>query len=204
MLLHSGPWSGNSYKVRLLLGLLGTECEILEHDVAGGETHEPRFLRDVNPDGRVPVLETDDGRTLPESGAILTYLAEGTPYLPSDPFDRAQVLRWMFFEQYGVASPLGRPRLYRMRGRETTPQLTAVVADLFEWGYRGLGAMEGHLSGQEFFVGSRPTVADVALYAYPRLCTEGGYDLSDYPRVRAFLERVEALPGYVGAPEFPY
>jgi glutathione S-transferase len=207
MRLHSGPWSGNSYKVRLLLGLLGTECEIVDHDVAGGDTHEPGFLENVNLDGRVPVLETDAGKMLPESGAILAYLAEGTPYLPDDSYDRAQTLRWMFFEQYSIAGSLGRPRFYRMRGVQMTQQLQAVVEDLMAAGYRGLNAMEQHLQGAgegAFFVGDSPTIADVALYAYPRLCPEGGYDLSDYPAVRAFFERVEALPGYVPAPEFPY
>jgi glutathione S-transferase len=207
MRLHSGPWSGNSYKVRLLLGLLGADCEIVEHDVAGGGTHDPEFLRNVNLDGKVPVLQTDAGEMLPESGAILAYLAEGTPFLPDDRYYRAQTLRWMFFEQYSLAGPLGRPRFYRMRGAQMTQQLGTVVDDLMAAGYRGLSAMEQHLQGTgggAFFVGDSLTIADVALYAYPRLCPEGGYDLSDYPAVRVFLERVESLPGYVPAPAFPY
>ena len=96
--LHSAPRSGNSYKVRLLLGLLGTRYEIINYDTKGGQTHASEFLENVNPDGKVPVLELEDGTMLPESGAILLYLAEGTPYLPEEKLARAQVLRWMFFE----------------------------------------------------------------------------------------------------------
>ena len=98
MRLHSAPGSGNSYKVRLLLGLLGTRYEIINYDTKGGQTHASEFLENVNPDGKVPVLELEDGTMLPESGAILLYLAEGTPYLPEEKLARAQVLRWMFFE----------------------------------------------------------------------------------------------------------
>jgi hypothetical protein len=100
MRLHSAPRSGNSYKVRLLLGLLGTSCEVVDYETKGGETHAPEFLKDVNPDGKVPVLELEDGTMLPESGANLHYLAGVTPYLPEEKLERAQVLRWMFFEQY--------------------------------------------------------------------------------------------------------
>jgi glutathione S-transferase len=210
MRLHSSPWSGNSYKVRLLLGLMGLKYETASYDTGAGETHRPEFLENVNPDGKVPVLETDVGGMLPESGAILTYLAEGTPYLPEDRYERAQAMRWMFFEQFSLLPNLGRPRLYRMRGVEMTPQKKAEVEGLFEMGYKALGVMERHLSGddggreREFFVGGRPTTADVALYAYPRLCSEGGYDLAEYPRVRAYLERIESLPGYVPVPAFEY
>ena len=114
MRLHSAPRSGNSYKVRLLLCLLGIRCEITNYDTKGGETHAPLFLEKVNPDGKVPVLELEDGTMLPESGAILHYLAEGTPYLPEEKLQRAQVLRWMFFEQYSLLPNLSRPRLWRM------------------------------------------------------------------------------------------
>ena len=172
MRLHSAPRSGNSYKVRLLLGLLGTTCEIVNYDTKGGETHAPNFLKNVNPDGKVPVLEFQDGTMLPESGAILYYLAEGTPYLPENKLERAQMLRWMFFEQYSLLLNLSMP----------------------------LGVMERHLGEHDFFVGDSPTIADVVLYVYPRLCPEGGYDLESFPAVRAWLERIAALPGYVPPP----
>ena len=200
MRLHSAPRSGNSYKVRLLLGLLGTRCEILNYDTKGGETHAPEFLGNVNPDGKIPVLELEDGIMLPESGAILLYLAEGTPYLPEEKLVRAQVLRWMFFEQYSLLPNLSRPRLWHMWEVEITPQRQAELDGYFEQAYRALGVMERYLGGRQFFVGDRPTVADVALYAYPRLCHEGGYDLVDYPTVRAWMDRVAALPGYVPPP----
>ena len=200
MRLHSAPKSGNAYKVRLLQGLLGTGCEVVNYDTKGGETHAPQFLKNVNPDGKVPVLELDDGTMLPESGAILLYLAEGTPYLSEDKVERAQVFRWMFFEQLGLLANLGKPRLWRMRSVEMTPRKEAELEGLFEAGHKALGVMERHLADRGFFVGERASVADIALYAYPRLCPEGGYDLEGYPGVRAWLERVEALPGYVAPP----
>jgi glutathione S-transferase len=200
MRLHSAPKSGNGYKVRLLLGLLGKELEVVNYDTKGGETHTAEYLENVNPDGKLPVLELDDGTMLAESGAILLYLAEGTPFLPADKVERAQVFRLMFFEQYSLLLYLSRPRLWRMWGVEITPQRQAELDGFFEQGYRALGVMERYLSGRQFFVGDSPTVADVALYAYPRLCPEGGYDLAGYPTVRAWMDRVAALPGYVPPP----
>jgi glutathione S-transferase len=197
MRLHSAPRSGNSYKVRLLLGLLGTWYEIINYDTKGGETHAPAFLESVNPEGKVPVLELEDGTMLPESGAILLYLAEGTSYLPEERLERAQVLRWMFFEQYSLLPNLSRPRLWRMWEVEITPQREAELEQYFEQGYRALSVMEQHLSDREFFVGDRSTVADVALYVYPSVAPEGGFDLESYPAVRVWLDRVSALPGYV-------
>jgi glutathione S-transferase len=197
MRLHSAPGSGNSYKIRLLLGLLGTRYEIINYDIKGGETHIPEFLENVNPDGKVPVLELEDGTMLPESGAILVYLAEGTRYLPEQKLKRAQVLRWMFFEQYSLLPNLARPRLWRRWEVEITPQRKAELEQFFEQGYRALSMIERHLSDREFFVGDRPTVADVALYVYPSVAHEGSFDLGSYPAVGVWLDRVAALPGYV-------
>ena len=198
--LHDNLSSGNGYKVRLLLAQLDIPFERVEYDIDAGETRAPEFLQKVNPNGRVPVLELDDGTMLAESNAILFYLAENTPFLPEGRLERAQVLRWMFFEQYSLLLYLSRPRLWRMWGVEITPQRQAELDGFFEQGYRALGVMERYLSGRQFFVGDSPTVADVALYAYPRLCPEGGYDLADYPTVRAWMDRVAALPGYVPPP----
>ncbi|WP_119068501.1 glutathione S-transferase family protein [Rubrobacter indicoceani] len=200
MRLHSAPKSGNGYKVRLLLGLMDKSVEVIDYNTKGGETHSPEFLRRVNPDGKVPVLELDDGTMLPESGAIMLLLAGETPYLPNDHVQRAQIFRWMFFEQYSLLPNLARPRLWRMWEVEMTEVREVQLAEIFKQGYRALGVMERHLEGHEFFVGGRPTVADVALYAYPRVCDEGGYRLGDYPNVRAWLERIEDLPGYVLPP----
>jgi glutathione S-transferase len=194
MRLHSAPRSGNSYKVRLLLGLLGTRYEIINYDTKGGETHAPAFLESVNPDGKVPVLELEDGTMLPESGAILLYLAEGTSYLPEERLERAQVLRWMFFEQYSLLPNLSRPRLWRMWEVEITPQREAELEQYFEQGYRALSVMEQHLSDREFFVGDRSTVADVALYVYPSVAPEGG-STSNPTRRCAF--------GWTGSPPCP-
>jgi glutathione S-transferase len=200
MRLHSAPKSGNGYKVRLLLGLLGRKLEVVNYNTKGGETHTAEYLENVNPDGKVPVLELDDGTMLAESGAIMLYFAEGTPFLPASKVERAQVFRLMFFEQYSLLLYLSRPRLWRMWEVEITPQRQAELDGYFEQGYRALGVMERYLGDREFFVGDRPTVADVALYAYPRICHEGGYDLKNYPTVRAWMDRVAALPGYVPPP----
>lgn len=202
MRLHSAPKSGNSYKVRLLLSLLGTECEVVDYDTKGGATHTAGYLENVNLDGKIPVLELDDGTMLPESSAILLYLAGGTAYLPEERLEWAQVLRWMFFEQYSLLLYLSRPRLWRMWGVEITGQKEAELEDLFEQGYRALSVMERHLSNHEFFVGSNPTAADVALYVYPRVCPEGGYDLKRFPALRDWMEQIEALPGYVPPPGY--
>ena len=200
MRLHSAPMSGNSYKVRLLLGLLGQQCEVVNYNTRGGETHSPQFLNNVNPDGKVPVLELDDGTMLPESGAIMLYLAEGTPYLPEDRLERAQVMRWMFFEQYSLLLYLSRPRLWRMWEVEMTEVRKAELEEYFEQGYRALGVMERHLANREFFVGDTPTTADVALYVYPRVCHEGGYELEGFAEVRRWMEMISTLPGYVPPP----
>src|SRR5688500_5565942 len=138
MRLHSAPRSGNSYKVRLLLGLLGTRCEIVNYDTKGGETHAPGFLNSVNPDGKVPVLEVENGTMLPESGAILYYLAEGTPYLPEEKLERAQVLRWMFFEQYSLLPKLSRPRLWRLWGVVHTARSRNELEHHLQMGYKTL------------------------------------------------------------------
>jgi glutathione S-transferase len=145
-------------------------------------------------------LELEDGTMLPESGAVLYYLAEDTPYLPEQTLERAQVLRWMFFEQYSLLLNLSRPRLWRMWGVEMTAQRRAEQEQLFEQGYKALGVMQRHLGEREFFAGDSPTVADVALYVYLRLCPEGGYDLEGFPAMRDWLERIASLPGYVPPP----
>jgi glutathione S-transferase len=145
-------------------------------------------------------LELEDGTMLPESGAILYYLAEDTPYLPEEKLERAQVLRWIFFEQYSLLLNLSRPRLWRMWGVEMTAQRSVELEQLFEQGYRALGVMERYLGEHEYFVGDNPTIADVALYVYPCLCPEGGYDLGGFPALGAWLERIATLPGYVPPP----
>ena len=188
--LYDYQLSGNGYKVRLLLRQLGIPFERVEVDIVRGETRTPEFLA-INPNGRIPVLELDDGRRLAESNAILFYLAEGTPLLPEERFAREQVLQWMFFEQYSHEPYIAVAR--RLRHMEGRP----VPAELVERGRQALDVMERHLAGRRFFVGECYTIADIALYAYTHVADEGGFDLADRPVVRAWLARVAAEPGHV-------
>ena len=195
MLLYDSPVSGNCYKVRLLLAHLGIPYERRTMDVVD-RSDRPDVLGGLNPALRVPTFVLDDGRPLGESGAILWYFGEGTRFVPTDPYERAQVLQWMFFEQYdhepaiAVArfwlSYSGRPEAFADRREERTAA-----------GHRALAAMERHLDGRAFLVGDGLTLADIALYAYTHVAPEGGFDLGPYPAVRAWLERVAAEPGHV-------
>ena len=143
------------------------------------------------------MLETDDGELLPESGAILFYLAEGTPFLPEGRFERARVLQWMFFEQYSHEPNIATRRFWITHNVEITEERRLALETKRELGYDALGVMEGHLKAGDFFVGDRYTVADIALYAYTHVAGEGGFDLSGFPAVRVWLERVAAQPGHV-------
>ena len=193
--LHDYMDSGNGYKVRLLLSQLGIAFEVIEKDIVRGETRTPEFLR-INPNGRVPVLETEDGRHLPESNAILFYLAEGTGYLPGDAFARAQVLQWMCFEQYSHEPNIATSRSWLRHGPLTDERRT-LLEQKRPLGQAALDVMEGHLSGREFLVGEQYTIADIALYAYTHVAGEGGFELSGYPAIGRWLERVRAQPGHV-------
>ena len=198
--LHDNLSSGNGYKVRLLLAQLGTPYERIEYDIDLGETRTPGFLK-INANGRVPVLETEGGGFLPESNAILHYLAEGTPLLPEAPFGRAQVLSWMFFEQYSHEPNIATPRFWATHGIEMTEERCTMLRQKRDLGYGALGVMEDHLSTNVFFVEDRYTIADVALYAYTHVAHEGGFDLEAYPAVRAWIARVASQPGHVAITE---
>ena len=194
--LHDYLESGNGYKVRLLLSLLGRPFRLREYDIVRGETRTAAYLRDINPNGRIPVLQLEDGTCLCESNAILWYLAEGTPYLPADPLDRARVLQWMCFEQYSHEPNIATRRFWLhldglddLQRRQLGPKLEA--------GHAALGVMAGHLAGRHWFVGDGPTIADIALYAYTHVAHEGGFDLAPYEAVTAWLARVAAVPGHV-------
>ena len=187
--------SGNGYKVRLLLRLLGRPFELVEKDIVKGETRTPEYLA-KNANGRIPLLELEDGTFLPESNAILFYLAEGTPFLPEDRLGRAQALRWMFFEQYSHEPNIAVVRFW-MQHADMTPEHEAMLPAKREGGYAALGVMEGQLQGRDWFVGDSITIADIALYAYTHVAHEGGFDLGNYPAVCAWLDRVVAQPGYV-------
>ena len=194
--LHDNLSSGNGYKARLLLAQLGVPFERVEYDIDRAETRTPEFLR-MNPNGRVPVLELEDGRFLPESNAILFYLAEGTPFLPDDHFGRAQVLRWAFFEQYSHEPNIASPRYWITHNLPMIEERRVMLEPKRKLGYAALGVMEGHLKDREFFVGDRYSIADIALYAYTHVADEGGFDLGRFSAINAWLERVAAQPGHV-------
>jgi glutathione S-transferase len=187
--------SGNGYKVRLLLTQLDLPFERIELDILKGETRTPEFLR-KNPNGRIPVLEVETGKFLAESNAIMFYLARETPFLPQDRWERAQVLQWMFFEQYNHEPNIATSRFWLMHG-ELTEERRVALPQKRTLGYAALDVMEKHLTGRPFFVGDRYSIADIALYAYTHVAHEGGFDLSNYPNVRAWLERVRAQPKHI-------
>jgi glutathione S-transferase len=195
VLLYDSRVSGNCYKVRLLLAHLGLPYERREVDVVD-RSDRPEILGELNPALRVPTLVLDDGRALAESGAILWYFGEGTRFVPQDRYERAQVLQWMFFEQYDHEPAIAVARFwlsYSGRRHEFEPRREERTAA----GYRALDAMERGLQGRRFFVGDGMTLADIALYAYTHVADEGGFDLGRYPSIRSWLERVAAEPRHV-------
>jgi len=200
--LHDNASSGNAYKVRLLLTHLGLPFERLEYDTDHGATRTTEFLRDTNLNGRIPVLQLENGRCLPESNAILWYLAEGTPFLPGAQdeqgrWHRAEVLQWMFFEQYSHEPNIATVRHWTTHKIEMTPEREATLPGKRKWGVAALDVMERHLSTRTFFVGEAYSIADIALYAYTHVAHEGGFDLAPFPAVRAWLARVAAQPRHL-------
>ena len=193
--LYDSAISGNAYKVRLLLTKLGLPFRRIEMDVDDGSTRQSAFLA-KNPNGKVPVLELPDGICLAESDAILVYLAEGTPFWPGDRLARAQVLQWLFFEQYSHEPTIAVVRHW-VAHLGKTPESEPALPQKLAGGYRALGVMEGHLAGRQFFVDDRFSVADIALYAYTHVAHEGGFDLTAYPAIRAWLGRVAAQPDHL-------
>jgi glutathione S-transferase len=196
MRLHDTKGSGNGYKVRLLLAQLGLAYERILYDIDRGETRTADYLARVNANGRVPVLEIEPGFRLAESDAILFYLAEGTAFLPDDRRLRAEALQWMFFEQYSHEPNIATPR-YWITHKVLNPAREGQLPAKIEQGYAALGVMERHLAAQPFFVGLRYSIADIALYAYTHVADEGGFDLSRFPAVQAWLVRVAAEPRHV-------
>jgi len=188
--------SGNGYKIRLLLTQLGIPFERIELDIRKGETRTPEFLHKF-PNGRIPAIEFDDGKLLFESNAIISYFAEDTPFMPIDRFQRAQVLQWLFFEQYSHEPYIASVRYLVMHPEVADPRRAIVDTMMRPRGYDALAVMEGHLKSREWFVGERYSVADIALYAYTHVADEGGFDLAGYPAIRAWLERVKSQPRYI-------
>jgi glutathione S-transferase len=196
MLLYNSQVSGNCYKVRLLLAHLGLEYERQELSVAD-RSNRPEVLGGLNPALRVPTMVLDDGRSLAESGAISWFFGEGTRFVPDDLYERAQVLQWMFFEQYDHEPAIAVVRFWLAYSGRPRDDFADRLDERLAGGYRALDAMERHLDGREWFVGDAPTLADIALYAYTHVADEGSFELDRYPAIGAWLERVASEPGHV-------
>jgi glutathione S-transferase len=194
--LYSMQRSGNCYKVRLALAQLRVSYRLVEIDILQGESRTPEFLA-MNPDGHVPLLEVAPGRHLPESNAILWYIAGGTPLAPEDRIDRAEALQWMFFEQHSLEPNLGAAYFWLTLVKGGRELQQHALEDWSEEGYRALAVMEKHLALRDFFAADRYTIADIALYAYTHVAHECDYDLTTFPAIRAWLARVATQPGHV-------
>jgi len=195
MLLYNSAVSGNCYKVRLLLAHLGFDYETVDVSVVD-RSNRAELLGDLNPGLRVPTLVLDDGRPLGESNAILWYLGDGTPYVPTDPYERAQVLQWQFFEQYSHEPYLAVVRFW-LAYSGTPEKFADQIPAKMKGGHAALDAMEKHLTSKTFLVADRYTIADISLYAYTHVAHEGGFILDRFPAIRAWLEGVAARPGHV-------
>jgi glutathione S-transferase len=196
MLLYNSQVSGNCYKVRLLLAHLGIEYERQELSVTD-RSNRSDVLGGLNPALRVPTLVLDDGRSLGESGAIIWFFGEGTRFVPDDPFERAQVLQWMFFEQYDHEPAIAVVRFWLAYSGRPREEFADRLDERVAAGYRALDALERHLDGRTWLVGDGMTLADIALYAYTHVAGEGGFELERYPAIGAWLERVSSEPGHV-------
>jgi glutathione S-transferase len=196
VLLYNSQVSGNCYKVRLLLAHLGIEYERQEVSVVD-RSNRPGLLGGLNPALRVPTLVLDDGRSLGESGAIIWFFGEGTRFVPDDPYERARVLQWLFFEQYDHEPAIAVVRFWLAYSGRPREDFADRLDERIAAGYRALDALERHLDGRSWLVGDGMTLADVALYAYTHVAPEGGFELDRYPAIGAWLERVAGEPGHV-------
>ena len=188
--------SGNGYKVRLVLAQLELPYNLVECDILKGETRTPEFLQ-RNPNGRIPTLQIEDGSHIFESGAIVWYLAEGTPLAPTDRKARAETLQWMFFEQYSHEPYIAVARFWKHYLPKLTPLQEMDLPNRMKGGYAALDIMEKHLATRRFFVDERFGLADIALYAYTHVAHEGEFDLSKYPSINAWMARVASQPRHV-------
>lgn len=198
LILHEYAPSGNCYKIRLTAALTGKAIERRSYDIMAGETRTPAFLASVNANGRIPVLQ-DGGRFLPESNAACFYLADGTALIPSDPFDRADILRWMFWEQYNHEPNIATLRFWLgWVGAANFSDFQKIALPMKrEAGLAALKLMDEHLAGRDWFVGTAPSLADICLYAYTHVAEDGGFVLGDYPAVQAWIARIEGLENYI-------
>lgn len=193
--LYGDSISGNCYKLQLACSELGTAYQWHEVDILAGETRTPEFLT-MNPNGKIPLAVLPDGKYLAESNAILSYLADGTELGGTDAWSRAEILQWLFFEQYSHEPNIATSR-FIVRYLGNPPDRQAALDEKKAGGYRALDVMEQHLNGGAYFAGGAFTIADIALYAYTHVADEGGFDLAGYPLVRAWIERIENRDAYV-------
>ncbi len=198
LILHEDPVSGNCYKIRLTAALLGIRMERVEYDIMKGETRTPQFLAHINPMGRIPVLQVGQ-RFLPESNAACCYLADGSPLIPEDRFGRADMLHWLFFEQYHHEPNIATIRFWTtMVGTDALSEFQRnQIPGKRLAGEAALQQMEDHLSLHDWFVGDAVSLADIALFAYTHVADEGGFDLALYPHVLAWIDRIRGLPKFV-------
>ena len=200
--LYSMQRSGNSYKARLTLAQLGIPYRLVEIDILQGESRTPEFLA-MNPSGQVPLLEIPPSRFISESNAILWDVAGGTALAPEDRIDRAEALQWMFFEQHSLEPNIGAAYFWLALVKGGRELQQHALEDWTEEGYRALRVMENHLKQHRYFAADRYTIADIALYAYTHLAHECDFDLSGFPYIRAWLDRVTAEPGHVAMDDVP-
>ena len=200
--LYSMRRSGNCYKVRLALAQLRIPYQLAEIDILKGESRTPDFLA-KNPSGHVPLLEVTPGRYIAESGAILWYIAGGTPLAPEDRIDRAEALQWMFFEQHSLEPNIGAAYFWLALIKGGRELQTHALEGWMENGYQALGVMDKHLASNDFFAAGRYTIADIALYAYTHLAHECDFDLAAFPAIRAWLDRITAESGHVAMHDLP-
>lgn len=198
LILHEDRRSGNCYKIVLAAAHLGLPLKRIEYDILNGETRTPEFLQRINPNGKIPVLQVGD-RYIPESNAACFYLADGSTLIPSDRFDRADMLHWMSWEQYNHEPNIATLRFWiAYVGEDRLTELQKVqMPAKYEAGEAALALMERHLAGRQFFVAESLSLADIALYAYTHAADEGGFELSDYPNVQRWLANVAGTPGHV-------
>ena len=193
--IYGDSRSGNCYKIQMLCAEMGVDCDWVEVDILAGDTRTPNFL-EMNANGRIPLLALPDGRYLPESNAILYYLADGSEFFSGDAYARAEIMQWMFFEQYSHEPYIATSRfIIKYLGNPKDKQ--AVLEEKKIGGLAALGIMEQKLTDQAFFTGDNFNIADIALYAYTHVADEGGFELGEYPNIRTWIERIEGRPNFV-------
>lgn len=195
--LYEYPPSGNSYKVHLALHQLGLDHKSVHIDILKGESRTPEFLSAINPNGKVPVLETPDGKFLPESVAILTYLADGSPLYPNDRWTRARIHQWLAFEQHNLEVTVAEARFWLHSLKKTPEELGDKLVDKQKGGIAALGVLEKRLEGRDLLVGGAYSIADIGLYGYTHVAADGGFDLGPFPNIRAWCDRVAGQPDYI-------